>query len=578
LRERFASTAIATALAGLIVLGVLSVLVLSIVGSRRALSEADMTVAVAEVTSKAIDTTADLQRERGLGAVVATQAFSSLRSDYEQAITETDDAMTALRVSWSRYREGIPDTASPPISDVLAAAVSLEEFRDATLGPSTESTYQLYTELVEKSNAATAELVKQSTDPVTLTDRALIGVLLGLTEAMHTQRFLVQQALSNDPGPTDELLLQLDVVSNDVRQGFFEARSLAGGATLETIEDLRAGQDSLAINTILDDLTTVDGDRPPISPEDWYELSSRRVDEVSALIPAIQAGVASDASDDLARASSNLWTRGILLGSLFVVSVLVAISVVQANRERGEALYEYGQLADGLREWFVAASFPDIPNLDVAARYIPASVRTMSGGDWYDVYMVGDSVAIAMGDVVGHGSRATAQMAQVRNLLRGQSLARPLAPAAQMDLLSSTLADSEIMATLTYGLLDPKVGEFVYTRAGHIPLLIRDADGRVRIEEEGTGPPVGGGRIDLERKEQTTLLAPGDTLLLMTDGVVEGIDRDIDAALGMIAAAIEGSGQSLEATLDQVFTLNPDDPIDDAAALLIRWKAGAQQV
>jgi serine phosphatase RsbU (regulator of sigma subunit) len=146
-----------------------------------------------------------------------------------------------------------------------------------------------------------------------------------------------------------------------------------------------------------------------------------------------------------------------------------------------------------------------------------------------------------------------------------------LDPAAQVDLLSSTISDSGILATLTYGLLDVSTGEFVYTRAGHIPLLIRSGTGEVRIEEEASGPPVGGG-VDLARETTVTRLHPGDILILITDGLVEGVDRDIDIALDEIAKALTEAGPGSEALLDQLFDMNEEDPIDDAAALLIAWK------
>jgi serine phosphatase RsbU (regulator of sigma subunit) len=280
--------------------------------------------------------------------------------------------------------------------------------------------------------------------------------------------------------------------------------------------------------------------------------------------------VAAEASRDLRRAGRSLWTRSILLGALFVLSILVASNAVYATRERGEALAEYEELTDGLRQWFVAAAFPDSDNVEIAARYIPASIRTRSGGDWYDVYEVGDKLAVVIGDVAGHGAQATAQMAQLRNILRGQSTARTLDPAAQVDLLDHTIADSGMLATLTYGLLDAVTGEFMYTRAGHMPLLIRSVTGEVRIEEEASGPPVGGG-VDLKREMTTTRLHPGDVLILITDGLVEGVDRDIDLALGQIAKSLTEADPTPEALLDQLFGMNDEGPIDDAAALLMTW-------
>jgi serine phosphatase RsbU (regulator of sigma subunit) len=166
-------------------------------------------------------------------------------------------------------------------------------------------------------------------------------------------------------------------------------------------------------------------------------------------------------------------------------------------------------------------------------------------------------------------------MAQLRNILRGQSTARTLDPAAQIDLLDKTMTGSGIVATVTYGLLDVSTGEFVYTRAGHVPLLVRSAAGDVRIEEEGPGPPVGGG-VDLKREIKRTRLHPGDVLILITDGLVEELNRDIDEALDQIAKALTEADSSTEAMLDQIFGMNEKEPIDDAAALLITWNPPSQ--
>jgi hypothetical protein len=428
--------------------------------------------------------------------------------------------------------------------------------------------------LVGLSLSATSELVKQADDPATSRDRALIGALLTTSEALQNQRYLVLaglDVLASGEAMPEELLLQLDVVTNASRQGLFEARSLAEGSDLEEVEEIMTGDSAVATEEILAQIRADTAGDSVVSHEDWFEASSAQIEQVTDLTPRVLARELAVAQESLDKAELALWTVSILLGALFVLSILVASNAVYATRERGEALAEYGQLADGLREWFVAASFPDNDNVEIAARYIPASVRTMSGGDWYDVYQVGDDLAIVIGDVAGHGADATAQMAQVRNILRGQSTARTLDPAAQIDLLSRTISESGILATLTYGLLNPETGEFVYTRAGHIPLLIRSASGSVRIEEEAPGPPVGAG-VDIEREQEITRLRPGDVLILITDGLVEGIDRDIDLALDEMAKALTESEFSSEALLDQLFSMNLEDPIDDAAALLITWR------
>ncbi|HEU5112734.1 MAG TPA: PP2C family protein-serine/threonine phosphatase, partial [Acidimicrobiia bacterium] len=380
---------------------------------------------------------------------------------------------------------------------------------------------------------------------------------------------LIQDAVVTGDPVSEELLLQLEVESDNLNQSFFEARSLAEGDDLAVIEEIRTGEASRTALRMVAAITESGMALESINPQRWFEANTMRIEQVDDLIPVVHQRVSTVAGAALDRAERALWTGSILLSALFLLTVLVGSNAVFASRERQAVLAEYGQLSDGLRQWFAPTSFPDSESVDIAARYIPASVRTQSGGDWYDVYEVGDSLAVVIGDVAGHGADATAQMAQVRNVLRGQSTARTLDPAAQIDLLDKTMSDSGIVATMTYGLLEVSTGEFVHTRAGHIPLLVRSSAGDVRIEEEGAGPPVGSD-LHLKREIKRTRLYPGDVLILITDGLVEGVNRDIDRALDEIAKTLTEADPSPAAMLDELFGMN-EASIDDAAALLITW-------
>ena len=570
LRERLGSVVVATALAALIVLGVLAVLIVTVTSSQRAFADASEAVAAAEATEDAIVATAAMQGERALASSLADAELYMYHQGYDAAIVDTDRGMQALRSSWAEHRSEISETATPSIGDVLSADASLADFREAALSTTGESTYPLYTEVVATSVAATSELIKQSSDATTLEDRSLLVALLVLSERLNTQRFLIQEALANGDPVSEEMLLRLEVESGNLNQSFFEARSLAEGDDLTVIEEIRTGDTSRTVSRMVEAITESGMALGSIDAVRWFEANTTRIEQVDALIPVVHQRASAVAGEALNRAERALWTRSILLSALFLLTVLVGGNAAFATRERQQVLTEYGQLSDGLRQWFAPTSFPDSDSVDISARYIPASVRTQSGGDWYDVYEVGDSLAVVIGDVAGHGANATAQMAQLRNVLRGQSTARTLDPAAQIDLLDKTMSGSGIVATVTYGLLDVSNGEFVYTRAGHVPLLIRSSAGDVRIEEEAPGPPVGG-EVDLTREIKRTRLFPGDVLILITDGLVEGVNRDIDEALDQIAKALTEADLSPEAMLDELFGMNEGASIDDAAALLITW-------
>jgi hypothetical protein len=571
---------VASALAALIVLGVLAVLVVTVRASQITLSNATRTVSMAAVAEEAIFATSALQRERALAATLDDPSLFLTHPQYQPAIEATDAAMDGLRGSWAEHREQIPVTATPSIGDLLVAEVALEDFREAAISaPAGEATFDLYDELVALSTAATGELIKQSADFATLTNRRLAVALLELASDLHTQRHLMQETLATGPPASEEMVLQLEAVTDGVNQGFVEARTRAEEAaerpteneTLRGIEGLWTGPLAGTTDEMITAVEVAGGEEPKVEPRRWFAASTARVDQVEALIPEVVQQIGQIAATEQDRADRALWTNSILLGSLFLLSILLASNAVFATRERREALTEYGQLSDGLRQWFATASFPHTESIEIAARYIPASVRTRSGGDWYDVYQAEDNLAVVIGDVAGHGPDATAHMAQLRNLLHGQTTARVLDPAAQIDLLDQTVAGSDMLATLTYGLLDVEKGRFTYTRAGHIPLLIRSAAGDVRIEEEGTGPPLGSG-VTLPRSTWTTQLHPGDVLILMTDGLVERVSRDVDLALDEIAKSLTETGPSSEEMLDQLFGMKDEANFDDAAALLVTWR------
>ena len=586
LRERLGSVPAATVLAALIVLGVLAVLVVTVRASQVTLTNATRAVSIARVADDAIVATSALQRERALAATLPEPSLILTHPQYETAIETTELAIEDLRRSWARNRSAIGDAATPSIGDLLVAEVSLDEIREAAKSaPGGESTFDLYDEIVALSAAATTELVKQSSDFATLTDRRLVVALLDLANDLHARRHLVQEGLAAGPPVPEEVVLQLDVVTNTINQGFVEARTMAAEAgeqngdtqTLTAIEELRTGLLAVTTAEMVAEVQASDGAELEVEPENWFAATTARIQQLEALIPDVMRQIRETSTDEQDRASGALLTNSILLGSLFLISTLLASNAVYATRERREALDEYGQLSDGLRQWFSIEAFPHLENIQIAARYVPASVRTLSGGDWYDVYEADDALAVVIGDVAGHGPDATAHMAQLRNLLRGQTTARVLDPAAQVDLLDRTISGSGMLATLTYGLLDVVRGRFTYTRAGHIPLLIRSAAGDVRIEEEGTGPPLGSG-VNLPRSTWTSPLLPGDVLILMTDGLVERVNRNIDLALDEIAKDLTECGSSPEEMLDCLFEMREDSHADDAAALLVRWVQPGSQV
>ncbi len=169
---------------------------------------------------------------------------------------------------------------------------------------------------------------------------------------------------------------------------------------------------------------------------------------------------------------------------------------------------------------------PRIDWLDVAALSLPA---TEVGGDYYDYFELSrDRLAMVVGDVTGHGVASGLVLSGVRsslNLLR-EDMDRPSAVLDRVNLMLKRTSAPRMHMTLAVVVLDRNDGIATVATAGHPPVLLRRKDGAV--EEVGTGSfPLGA--IETARyREDRIVLAPGDLLLLYSDGLVETINRDGD--------------------------------------------------
>ena len=187
-----------------------------------------------------------------------------------------------------------------------------------------------------------------------------------------------------------------------------------------------------------------------------------------------------------------------------------------------------------LQEALLPTALPVLPRARIAARYLVAGQEQAAGGDWFDaIPLDGGAVALVVGDVVGHGLSASAAMGQLRAVLAellaaeddlGQVLRRTDAFAARMPSLRA--------ATLVLVVLDPAAGTLRYTTCGHPPPLVIGVDGKARyLEGTGTGPLGTGSPPVLA----SSTLAPGELVLLYSDGLVERPDRTIAEGMGELA-------------------------------------------
>ncbi len=186
-----------------------------------------------------------------------------------------------------------------------------------------------------------------------------------------------------------------------------------------------------------------------------------------------------------------------------------------ATRQRFEQELEVAKL---IQQNFLPKVLPDLPGWQVSAYYRPA--REV-GGDFYDVIPLPDGqVGFVVGDVTDKGVPAALVMAATRSVLRA-SAQRLVEPGEVLERVNEHLCPdmpAKMFVTCLYGVLEPATGRFRFANAGHDLPYVKTADGSVELRARGM--PLGlmtGMRYEVNE----TVLAPGDTVLLHSDGVVE---------------------------------------------------------
>ncbi|MFH6689649.1 PP2C family protein-serine/threonine phosphatase [Cellulosimicrobium funkei] len=213
------------------------------------------------------------------------------------------------------------------------------------------------------------------------------------------------------------------------------------------------------------------------------------------------------------------------------------------------------------------------PQVEVSACYRPGVHDLQVGGDWYDTFRVApDVVALSVGDVVGRGLKAATSMGQLRTAVRAAS-DTGLPPEEVVERVDRFVdrTGTGFMASLVYGELDLRAGVLRYTCAGHLPPLLVRAGGSAAYLWEARSTPLGV-RGTTPRVAKAVRLAPGDLLLLFTDGVVERRDRPLALALDELADVVTRAldvGLRDDRLLEAVVSRAPED--DDACLLAVRW-------
>jgi GAF domain-containing protein/anti-sigma regulatory factor (Ser/Thr protein kinase) len=229
-------------------------------------------------------------------------------------------------------------------------------------------------------------------------------------------------------------------------------------------------------------------------------------------------------------------------------------------------------IAETLQRSLLPERLPRVPGVNIGARYVPGSSGMEVGGDWYDALALPDgNVGLVIGDVVGRGIAAASAMGQLRNALRAYAFEGmgPAESLGRLNQLSFEIGPADLFATVCFCVVDSRRGEVRLASAGHPPPLISPSGGPGAYVEDGRGLPLGAVR-DTRYSEFTTKLAPGATLLLYTDGVVERSGVPLDDSLARLEQEVRTWPGGLEPLLDHLLEVfAPDEHGDDAALLAV---------
>lgn len=240
----------------------------------------------------------------------------------------------------------------------------------------------------------------------------------------------------------------------------------------------------------------------------------------------------------------------------------------QLRRAHGQMLRE---LEDALRPAPL-----DVSGLELAVHYAPADTDAPTGGDLYDWFQLPDgTVHITVVDALGHGVRSTGAALNVTQTVRTLALeGHP--PGTIVERASEILAsiDPQLLATVLLARVDPEGGEVLLANGSHPPALVVREDGAssyLQVAGRGVGFPLPGSEDVLRAR-----LAPGDLLVLYTDGLTESRKDPLEGEVRLVESAVRHRRRPIEeipeAIAEDMHTvvLHPDDTL----ALALRLPRG----
>ena len=211
------------------------------------------------------------------------------------------------------------------------------------------------------------------------------------------------------------------------------------------------------------------------------------------------------------------------LGDL-AVSFNEMTKAIRQGREdalANERLTRELETAREIQERLLPSEEPQLNGFEVTGASIPS--REI-GGDYFDfLVQENDQIGVAIGDVSGKGMPAALLMSNLQASLQGQVI-HPSSVSEVVTRVNDLIVgstDPHMFATFFYGLLDLGACTFTSTNAGHNPPMVLRTEGEIELLK--TGGLLLGMIEKVEYKQQTTTLAPGEIVVMYTDGITEAV-------------------------------------------------------
>lgn len=294
---------------------------------------------------------------------------------------------------------------------------------------------------------------------------------------------------------------------------------------------------------------------PVRGPDGRVVLVAHRVEEVTEFIRAFGGS----GGDRRARVlEAELYTR--------------ARELQEVNERLRKAHAREREVALALQAAMLPAPEP-VGHHKAAVRYRPAIDALNVCGDWYDLVDLPDGgMAVAVGDVVGHGLTAACVMGQLRSALSAACRVAD-GPAQALEALGlyARFVEGAESTTAVTTFIDWDDHTITYSCAGHPPPALLHPDGPVTFLDQATDPPLDARLEHAARPQARIPFTEGATLVLYTDGLIERRDEDIDAGLARLAGSLIRHRHSApEALADALLAdLLPSTGNTDDTALIV---------